>query len=69
MCAKNIPTSNRRKFIAVRRLHLTDGTVLPMQVVECDSAGTPLAYHALRGEEAFTEWRGGDFYWGREEQI
>lgn len=64
MCAKNIPTSNRRKFIAVRRLHLPDGTVLPMQVVECDSAGTPLAYHTLRGEEAFTEWRGGDFYWG-----
>ncbi len=64
MCAKNIPTSNRRKFIAVRRLHLPDGTVLPMQVIVCDSAGTPLAYHALRGEEAFTEWRGGDFYWG-----
>ncbi len=64
MCAKNIPTSNRRKFIAVRRLHLPDGTVLPMQVIECDSAGTPLAYHTLRGEEAFTEWRGGDFYWG-----
>ena len=64
MCAKNIPTSNRRKFIAVRRLHLPDGTVLPMQVIECYSAGTPLAYHTLRGEEAFTEWRGGDFYWG-----
>lgn len=64
MCAKNIPTSNRLKSIAVHRLHLPDGTVLPMQVIDFDSAGTPIAYHALCGEEAFTEWRGGDFYWG-----
>lgn len=63
MCAKNIPTSNRLKSIAVRRLHMPDGTVLPMQVIDFDSAGTPLTYHTLCGEEAFTEWRGGDFYW------
>ena len=54
---------NRRVAIAVRRLHLPDGRVLPMQVVELDAAGRPYAYHALRGEEAFTLWRGGDFYW------
>ena len=54
---------NRREAIAVRRLHLPDGRVLPMQVVELDAAGRTCAYHAMKGEEAFTQWRGGDFYW------
>ena len=57
---------NRREAIAVRRLHLPDGRVLSMQVVELDVAGRPCAYHSLRGEEAFTQWRGGDFYWDDE---
>ena len=46
---------------AVHRLHLPDGRVLSLQVVETDGLH-PLRYHALTEEEPFTQWHGGDFY-------
>ena len=46
---------------AVHRLHLPDGRVLPLQVVETDGK-RPLRYHPLTAEEPFTQWLGGDFY-------
>ena len=55
--------SSSGRSVAFSRMHLPDGTVLKMQVVSFDAGGAPLAYHSLQGEEAFTEWRGGDFFW------
>lgn len=52
--------SRLRRF-AVHRLHLPDGTVLPLHVVEEQPDGS-WRYYPLRDEEPFTEWRGGDFY-------
>lgn len=45
---------------AYHRLILSDGSVLPMQVVEWD-AGRLVGFHTLRAEEPFVEWVGGTF--------
>ncbi len=54
-------TVSRNTRFAVHRLHLPDGAVLPLQVVEQLPDGT-CRYFPLQQETAFTEWRGGDCY-------
>ncbi len=51
--------------IAVSRLHLKDGTILRNQVLELEG-GEVLRFYDLQEELPFTEWRGGDFYMGRD---
>lgn len=47
--------------IAVNRLHLKDGRILPNQVIELED-GKIVAFYSLKEEIPFTEWLGGDFY-------
>ncbi len=50
--------------IAVSRLHLPDGRICRHQVLEfAENSDIPIRYYPLEGEPAFTEWRGGDYYW------
>lgn len=51
--------------IAVSRLHLEDGRILRNQVLELEGEKV-LRFYDLREELPFTEWRGGDFYIGRD---
>lgn len=52
---------NKRR-IAVSRLHLPNGKILPNQVIEL-SDGHPQRYYSLTQELPATEWLGGDYEW------
>lgn len=47
--------------LAVNRLHLPDGRVLPNHVIELRD-GRVTAYYPLTEELPSTEWLGGDYY-------
>lgn len=53
-----------RRF-AVSRLHLPDGRVLKNEVIEVTPSadGPRFRHYPLVGEQAFTEWLGGDYDW------
>jgi len=42
-------------------LKLSDGTLVPMVVVEFDEQGDPVSWHQLSGEEPAVEWVGGTY--------
>lgn len=47
--------------IAAHRIHLPDGTILPLSVVELDAQGRVVAHHPLVGEEAHVTFYSGDY--------
>lgn len=50
------------KQIAVLRLHMPDGSVLPNQLINLDESGRIVSFSPLEHEVAFCEWYRGDWY-------
>lgn len=50
------------KQIAVLRLHLPDGTILPNQLLALDEQERVIAYADLMEEVPFCEWFRGDWF-------